>query len=126
MIKLLALLFTVSALFAVGCSTHSPADKGNDSTNSTDLGIVNLTANKPKHVNLGDGKNCTLTAAFLDHDHLQVAIATDVKLAQGDTPPGMPAGTPVKQIQTMNVPSGREITVFVHHKKVRFTPNLKG
>jgi hypothetical protein len=65
---------------------------------------------------------------MLPDGNLQITIATEQELPPDQNPPGIPPGRRVKTqvTETMAVPPGREITVPVRHKLVRFTPKFKG
>ena len=112
-------------MLLAGCNKVSHITKAGESANLTDWGMVELAANTPKHLSLGEGKDCTLTATVLASGNLQIVIKSEDKPADGQTPPGVPVGTPVELTQTMVVPSGVEMAGYVGHKLVRFTPKLK-
>jgi hypothetical protein len=109
----------LGTLFETGCNKSSPPAK------LTEWGVVELSSDAPKHLSLGDGNDCTLSATSLPDGKLQIVIKTKEKLAKGETPAGFPVGMPVEETKTMTVPSGEAITCYVGHKLVRFTHQLK-
>jgi len=119
----IALLFASSALALASC--HKAPN--NTSTNVTQWGEVELSPDTPKHLKLAEGNECALTATMLADGNLQITIATEEDLEPGQTPPGMPPGRRVRTqvTETMAVPAGKEITVPVRQKLVRFTPQLR-
>ena len=120
-----------------GCSKKSPTTSANvlsttlSATNATpagmiDWGVVELSTNTPKHLSLGDGADCTLTAALTADGKLKITIRSKGKTTAEDNIPGMPVGTPTQLIQTMTVASGTPILgCYVGRKLVRFTPKLQ-
>jgi hypothetical protein len=122
-----SLAFVVlGALLLAGCGTVSRRVTAADSPQTTDWGTVELSANVPTHLRIGQGQECTLTATWIGGGNLLVEIKSQEKLAKGQTPAGMPAGTSIETTQTMTVPSGVEVVAYVGQKLVRFTPKFKG
>jgi hypothetical protein len=117
--QFIVLMVMLSTLFETGCNKSSAPTK------VTEWGVVELSSDVPKHLSLGDGNDCTLSATLLPDGNLQIVIKTKEKLARGETPAGFPAGMPVDETKTITVPSGEAITSYVGHKLVRFTPQLK-
>jgi len=126
MIKSVALIFAASSLLLVGCSKSSQIPKAGKTTKLIDWGIVELSASGPKHLSLGEGRDCTVTAISLAGGNLEIKIETKEKLAGAEMPPGVPAGTPMMstKTQTMTVPSNVELIVSVGQRPVRFTPKF--
>jgi len=127
MIKFVALCYGVSALLLAGCGKSSQTTKTGDATRLIDWGVVELSANIPKRLSLGEGKDCAVTAVALADGKLEIKIETKEKLAGAEVPPGLPAGTLVEstKTQTMTVPSAIGITVSVGQTPVRFTPKFR-
>ena len=127
MIKSVALLLAASTLLLAGCSKSSPARRAGDPSNLVDWGVVELSANVPKHLSLGAGKDCTLTAASLPSGDLQIKIETKEKLSGAGLPPGIPVGSRVESTttHTTTVPAGVEIVISVGHTPVRLKAKLK-
>jgi hypothetical protein len=121
----LALLFAVNILLLTGCTSAYHVTKTGGFTKLTDWGTVELSANAAKHLSLGENQDCTVTATLLASGDLQVVIKSEGKLADAQTPTGVPPGTPVETTQAMTVRSGVEIVVYVGQKLVRFTPKFK-
>ena len=127
MLKSITFIFA-SILLLAGCGKDHRIGKGSDPTGLIDWGVVELSVNTPKHLSLGEGKDCTLTAVSADHDNLQIKIETKEKLVGGEMPPGVPPGTPVETIKTVTttVSSGVQVVMNAGQRPVRFTPILKG
>src|SRR5881394_3652270 len=47
-----------------------------------DLGVVELKPDAPKHVSLGKGKDCTITATVLTNGLLQIKLAYESKVTE--------------------------------------------
>jgi hypothetical protein len=117
--QFIALMVLLSTLFATGCNKSSAPTK------LTEWGVVELSADTPKHISLGDGKDCALSATLLTDGNLEIIIKTTEKLAKEETPAGFPIGIPVEETKTITAPAGQQVTGYIGHKLVRFTPQLK-
>jgi hypothetical protein len=128
MLKTATLVLAITILPLAGCGKNPSITKGRGPTDVIDLGVVELSANTPKRLSLGEGKECTLTAVSVANGNLQIKMETKEKLAGGDLPPGMPAGTPVERMQTatMTVPNGVWLLTSIGQRPLRFTPMLRG
>jgi hypothetical protein len=126
MMKSVALVIASAVLLLAGCSKSSQITKAGNTTSLIDWGVVELSANTPKHLSLGEGKDCTVTAILLADGKLEVKIETKEKLAGAQLPPGIPARTPREstRTQTMTVPATGELMVSVGQRPVRFTPKF--
>jgi hypothetical protein len=95
------------------------------------LGVIELSPNIPKHVNVGDGKDWTITETILADGKRQITAEANSKVTAEETnedwhksgiPPGTAVGTPEKQTQDMSgLPSDVEITGFFGDKLARYT-----
>jgi hypothetical protein len=117
--QFIALMVLLSTLFETGCNKSSAPTK------LTEWGVVELSADAPKHISLGDGKDCSLSATLLTDGNLEIVIKTTEKLAKEETPAGFPVGMPVEETKTITAPAGQQVTGYIGHKLVRFTPQLK-
>jgi hypothetical protein len=127
MIKSFAPVLAASILLLAGCSKSSHVATANAPAAVIDWGVVELSANTPKHLSLGEGKDCTVTATAFSSGDLQITIETREKLVGMELPPGVPAGTSVEstRTQTMTVPAGVEILVSVGQQPIRLKAIFK-
>jgi hypothetical protein len=118
MLKLLTFIF-VSALLLAGCGKDKRSPQANNPKDLTDLGVVELFLNTPKHLTLAEGQDCTVTAQSADQGKLQIKI--EIKDAA-------PAATRIQNSKTLTAtfPSGAEVMVpFDKERILRFKPVLK-
>jgi hypothetical protein len=128
MVKSLALVLGTSALLLVGCGKTSHGPRAGDPKNLVDWGVVELSVNAPKHLRLGPGKDCLVSAVPLSGGDLQITIQTKEQLAHAELPPGAPAGSRVESTttQTTTVPPDVEIVISVGSTPVRLKAEFKG
>jgi hypothetical protein len=112
----IVIVFAASVLLLPGCSKPS-------SSNLTNWGVVELSANTPKHLSL-EGKDCTLTATPLADGKISVFIETEID-ANGKNTPGVQPGTPARLTLHTIFPANVAIISSVGPKLVRFTLKLK-
>lgn len=92
----------------VAAPTHEPT--------SHNLGEVTLTNHYETCVQLGDGKNCTLTPRMLDRHNVQITVAFESKNAAGKT-----RDLSVTQVVARE---GKRLEVVVGNFSFSFTPRL--
>jgi hypothetical protein len=99
-----------------------------DGLNLVDWGVVEFSASTPKHLSLGNGKDCTVTARPLVNGDLQLTIETGENLRGGMATREGTIQVPMQmsQSQTMSVRAGVEIIAVVFQTPVRFIPKFKG
>ena len=127
MTRTIRLIFAVGILFLAGCRKQSPVAM-TGGANLVDWGVVELSASTPKHLSLGNGKDCTVTARPLANGDLQISIETGETLRGGVNSSQGPIQVPMQmsQSQTMSVRAGVEIIAVVFQTPVRFIPKFKG
>ena len=125
--RTMGLIFAIGILLLAGCRKQSHAMVV-DGMNLVDWGVVELSASTPKHLSLGNGKDCTVTARPLANGDLQISIETGETLRGGMATREGTISVPMQmsQSQTMSVLAGVEIIAMVFQTPVRFTPKLKG
>ena len=123
-----ALLIVLTSLLPTSChktlpqqnSPKSPATIATRTTAATptirDLGEVTLTNHYETCVQLGDGKNCTLTPIMIDHHNLQITLAF-----QSKTSAGMTHDLSVTKIITKE---GKPVEVAVGNFSLSLTPHI--
>lgn len=100
----------VVAATAMSCSKSSAARP------IKDLGVVELTENAQKRINLVEGKDAFLTATALPDGTLELVFKTESKTA---------AGVLTRREQKSAVPSGKHIIMSFDGVVLGLTPILK-
>jgi hypothetical protein len=114
-------------MLAVGCS-KSPAGPSAQETKLrqqlsipanmpfTDLGVIELSAQVPKQVSFGAGRDCLLTPTVLPDGNLMINLFSEAKTADGKT---------LSEHSRITVRSGQQCAVTLDGLLVVFTPKLK-
>jgi len=84
-------------------------------TGVTDLGVVELSDRTPMRLNLGEGKECMLTATLLDDGQLQMVFTFESQIN----------GIPIQTEQTATVLPGRQIAQIINGVEIALKPTLK-
>ena len=122
--KLVIPAFIAGLLLLAACDKSSSVISSGASLQVTDWGVVEVAASIPKHLKL-EAKDCTLTATPLADGNLAVFIEGEFDVVEKNSPPGVPAGTPIHTTQNMIVRNNVECMCNIGHKPVRFTLKLK-
>ena len=127
-----AVLISLTSLLPASCNKTSPPENApkNPPTSaavagaptnppaSHNLGEITLTNHYETCVQLGDGKNCTLTPRMLDRHNSQITLAFQSKTAAGKT-----RDLSVTQIVARE---GQRLEVVVGGFSLSFTPHING
>jgi hypothetical protein len=128
--KLVMILLGVSALLATaGCAKTTPAEAKLSRELSIpadmpvkNLGSVELFEGTPKQVNLGAGKDCTITATVITNGMLQMNVAYESTMDKAEG--SKTAHASKKENHRFLLPLGRQCAVTVDHMALVFRPAL--
>ena len=84
-------------------------------TGVTDLGVIELSDTTPTRLELGEGKECVVSAIMLDDGQLQMVFTFESEVD----------GVPIQTKQTATVHPGRQIAKIIGDVEIALTPTLK-
>jgi len=109
--KIFVMIIALAAVALPGCSKKAqPTDTA---PRSVDLGVVELTADNPKRVDVGVGATCEITASSLGPGMLQIVALIE----QG--------GTKGRHTRVAPVAPDQPLQIAMENVTVQFTPHIK-